>query len=433
MFKIKRLESGAQLITVPMKGTRTITVLVMFATGSKYETKDNNGISHFLEHMFFKGTKKRSNTLAISSEMDALGAEFNAFTGREYTGYWVRVDAAKIDIAMDILSDILFNSKFDSKEINREKGVIIEEINMWSDNPIMKIEDIFEGLLYGDTPAGWDTLGPKENILKFKREDFLKYFNSQYQNDNSILVAAGNINGDFQKMIEKYFSKKDASNVGMKEKERVAEKQSKPACLVQYKKTDQANFSLGVRAFDYIHKDRLAAKMLAIVLGGSMSSRLFINLRERRGLAYYIHADNESYTDSGYFSVKAGVPVTKVEESVKIILAEMKKVKKFGVDKEELRRAKDLLKGRMAIQMEASDNVAEWYARQAAMMRTVVRENRKKKEELTAPEDFLAEVEKISLADLKRVAQEIFVTKNLNLAIIGPYKDGKVFESLLKL
>jgi predicted Zn-dependent peptidase len=195
MYQLKSLDNGLRLITAPMRGTKTATILIMVKTGSKYETRDNNGISHFLEHIFFKGTQKRPNTLALSGELDEIGGVYNAFTGKEYTGFWVKTGADKIGKAADIVSDMLLGSKFDAREIEREKGVIIEEMNMYLDNPMMRIEDVFETCLYGDQPAGWDTIGVKKNILKFKREDFLEYFHRQYDRRATFVCFAGDITG----------------------------------------------------------------------------------------------------------------------------------------------------------------------------------------------------------------------------------------------
>ncbi len=292
MYNLKKLSNGLNLITIPMRGTKTATILVMVKTGSKYENKKNNGISHFLEHMFFKGTDKRPNTLAIALELDKVGGEYNAFTGKEYTGYWVKVESSQIKLALDVVSDMLINSKFEQKEIEREKGVIIEELNMCRDNPMMHIEDVFEELLYGNQPAGWDTIGTKGNILGFKRRDFIDYLTSQYGVQNVFVCVAGNLgagtrHGAFlREMVNKYFSKLQISD--FQGKQPVKEKQTKPQVKLHYKKIDQANLSLGVRAFPIGHQDEFILKITSILLGGSMSSRLFIQLRERHGVAYYV-------------------------------------------------------------------------------------------------------------------------------------------------
>lgn len=439
MYKLENLSNGLKLITAPMSGTKTATILVMVGTGSKYERRENSGISHFLEHMFFKGTTKRPTCLALSAELDSLGAEFNAFTSKEYTGYWVKVDAKKIEQAMDIVSDMLLNSKMSAVEIEREKGVIIEELNMYEDNPMMHIDDVFERCLYGDCAAGWDTIGTKKNINGFKRQDFIDYLESQYNEKNTIVCLSGKIDAKAKKKVGKYFDVAKFAKRGknFQEKEVVIEKQAKPKVMLEYKKTDQAHLCLGVRSYDYNEKDKTIAKMIGIILGGSMSSRLFINLRERHGLAYYVHAGTEVYTDSGYLAAAAGVPVDKIEKAIEIILSEYKKIKTTLVPAKELQRTKDLLSGKMAIQMESSDSLANWYGRQAVLAKTVERLKTDKKDflkdNISDPDKYLKMINKITAADIRRVARDIFVEKNLNLAVIGPFKDGGKFEDLMKI
>lgn len=438
MHDVKVLKNGLRLITVPTRGTETATILVMIGTGSKYENRKNNGISHFLEHMFFKGTKKRPNCLAITAELDGMGAEFNAFTGKEYTGYWVKSDAKKINLAMDIVSDMLLYAKIDAREIEREKGVIVEELNMYLDNPMYHIEDVFEQCLYDDTPAGWDTIGTRENILNFKRSDFLEYINSQYNPNNTTVCLVGNIKNSHIEMVKKYFSNQDFAKRGknFQEKEMVQEQQTKPKSIIKFKKTDQAHLSLGVRTYDYSNEEKTIVKMIGIILGGSMSSRLFINLRERNGLAYYVRANSEVYSDCGYLTTQAGVPVDKIDKAIKIILSEYRRLKTELVDAKELQRTKDLLNGRTAIQMEATDNLANFYSRQAVMTDTVKRMKEEKpfgdKKDLVSPKEYLGEIDHIQAGDIKRVAKKIFQNAGLNLAIIGPYKDKNKFSSLLK-
>ena len=437
MLKQTKLNNGLQLITVPMQGTKTVTMLVIVGTGSKYENKNNNGISHFLEHMLFKGTKKRPNTMAISSLLDGIGAEYNAFTGKEYTGYYVKADSRKIDIALDVVSDMFINSKLEAKEIEREKGVIIEELNMYQDNPMFYIEDVFEECLYSNTPAGWDTIGTRKNILGFKRFDFTSYFKNQYGPDNTTVLLIGNIgnNNKATKDVNKYFSSLKLKERGknFREKLEVKEKQTKPQCKLHYKKTDQAHLSLGVRTYGYEHKDKVILNLISVLLGGSMSSRLFINLRERRGLAYYVRTSSEIYTDTGYLTTQAGVPIDKIDLAIKIILNEYKKLKKILVNKEELKRTKELLRGRLAIQFEASDNLANYYARQAVLLNTVDRNEKKNKLKIKTPEEFLKAVDKITAADIKRTAGNIFINKGLNLALIGPRRKKERFVELLKI
>lgn len=189
MYNIEKTKKGLNVININQGNTNTVTVLVIVGTGSKYETKKNNGISHFVEHMVFKGAKKRKNALAITFALDAVGADFNAFTSKEYTGYWIKAEPRKLDLILDVLSDMLLHSRLDAKEINREKGVIVEELNMYLDNPMMNIDNVFEECVYGDIPAGWSTLGTRENILNFKRRDFVDYISSQYRPDNTFFLC----------------------------------------------------------------------------------------------------------------------------------------------------------------------------------------------------------------------------------------------------
>lgn len=435
MANLKELNHGLKLLTVPMKNTDTVTVLVMVATGSKYETKENNGISHFFEHMYFKGTKKRPSALLISSELDSMGAEYNAFTTKEFTGYWIKSEKKNLAKMMEITGDLLNNATLAEAEIEREKGVIIEEINMYYDNPMSYAEDIFEHCLYGNTPAGWDVLGTKENILRFKREDFTKYLHAQYGSSNIIISVAGNFKQEqAEKFTNKYFLNKNIDNWGkdFSEKLKVVEHQTKPQLIVKYKDTDQAHLCLGVRTCDYTHPDRMITKIISIILGGSMSSRLFIELRERNGLGYYVVTQNEAYTDSGYIVTRAGVRKEEIAKAIKIILGEYKKITEKLVGQKELKKYKDLLRGRLALQLETSDDLAEWYGRQSILNHSIARAGQKERKIVT-PDDYIKEIDKIGPADIKRVAKKIFVNAGLNFAVIGPYKEKNIFEKLLKI
>ena len=421
MYQQNKLDSGSNLVTVPINGTRTVTVLVLVGTGSKYENKENNGISHFLEHMFFKGTKNRPNTMDIATELDSVGASFNAFTDKECTGYWVKLNSAQKELGLDVVSDMLLNSKFAQEEIDRERGVIIEEVNMNHDNPLMYIDDLFEECLYGDTPAGWEILGPKKNINNFQRKDFLNYFKKQYGGENTVVCLAGNVDdGDARELVESYFQKIRRSQP--KSKPSVRENQKKPQVKVKYKDTDQVSLALGVRSFPVNHENEFATKIISTILGGSMSSRLFTQLRERGGLAYYVRTFYEAYSDSGYVSTQAGVPKNKLDRSIDIILKEYQRIKDEGLQEKELQRTKDLIKGRMVLQLEASDNVANWYARQAIF-----------RDRILTLKDFIKNIDKISTKDVKRAGEEIFHDQSLNLALIGPFRDKNRFTQKLKL
>ena len=410
-----------RIITVPDKNTKTAAILVLVGTGSKYETKDINGISHFLEHMLFKGTKKRSNTMKIIEPLDEIGGKYNAFTGQEYTGYWAKVDASHLDIAMDWVSDIYLNSKFEEKEINREKGTIFQEINMILDNPARYVSDVWIKLLYGDQPAGWDIIGTKNIVGNMKRDNFIDYLKNNYSAKNTIIAVAGNI--DQKKVInkiEKYF--KGINDQSVKSKLKVKEKQDKPECLIKYKETDQTHLMLGVRAYNIFHPDKYALGVLGTILGGYMSSRLFISVRERQGLAYYISASADIDTDTGSLIVNAGVDNQKVDQAIKTILDELKKITKQKISLKELKKAKDHIKGSTLIGMESSDVQASFYASQELLTNNI----------LTLEEKF-SKINKVTINDIQRVAKDIFRPENLNLALIGPFKDKKRFEKKLKI
>jgi predicted Zn-dependent peptidase len=422
MFKKIILKNGLRLVLAPMKESPSTAVLVLFGTGSKYETKKINGISHFLEHMFFKGTKKRPSALAVSEALDRVGGQFNAFTGQEMTGYWAKVAADKWEVALDWVSDILLNSKFETAEIVKEKGVIIEEINMYYDMPMRHVSSLWEELLYGDQPAGWDIAGTKEIISKLSRPQFIEYLKKQYRTKNAIVCLAGKLPSEaiVKKKVAKYFSK---LNKGQSRKKlAVIEKQNKPKSLIHFKKTDQTHLCLGVRAYDLNHPDRYALMILASMLGGMMSSRLFISVRERKGLAYYVRTNAESYTDSGYLVTQAGLNNEKVEEAVKAILKEYQLVRDKKISAAEIKKVKDNITGNLRLGMETSEEMASWLGIQELL----------RKEILTLKQVF-DKIEAVRVADLQRVAKDIFQPAKLNLALIGPFKDKKKFEKLLKI
>jgi len=421
MFKKRVLENNLRIITIPVKNTRAVTFLVFVGAGSKYETKEINGTSHFLEHMFFKGTQKRPSTLKIAETLDRIGGEYNAFTTKEATGYWAKVALKYQDIALDWISDIFLNSKLEEKEIEREKGVIIEEINMYLDTPVSYIHDLWNEALYGDQPAGWKVIGEKENILQMDRKKIVDYLKNHYSASNTIIGVAGNINPSIiEKKVKKYFE--NINKTIPQQKIKVKEKQEKPASLVYFKETDQTHLCLGVRAYDIFHPKRYALGLLATILGGNMSSRLFISVRERRGLAYYISTGANNTTDTGYLVTSAGVDHKNVEEVIKLILKEYQSFKDKLIAGEELKKAKDYLKGTMSLSLESSDSQAFFYAEQELL-----------KKEILKPEDIFKKIDGVSVNDIKKVAEDIFKPEKLNLALIGPFKEKEKFNKLLKI
>ncbi len=418
-FKKTTLKNGLRIITVPMKDTPTATVLVLVEAGSKYETKDINGLSHFLEHMCFKGTTKRPTASDIARELDSLGANFNAFTSQEFTGYYAKAQAKKLPQLIDIIADMYINPTFDSAEIEKEKGVIVEEINMYEDLPHRQVHDIFQAMLYGDQPAGWSITGPRENVRAMTRDHFVNYRNKHYVAKSTIVIAAGNINeAVVRKQIQKAFEKISATKKDAKLK--VKEQQSVPAMIIQEKKTDQMHLVLGVRSYDVFDKKLAALKVLATALGGNMSSRLFTRMREKMGVCYYVRAGSDEYTDHGIFSVSSGVDKNRLAESVTAILEECKKFITEPLSKEELQRTKDSITGSLYLGLESSDSIAEFVGVQEVL-----------KKEIKKPTDLASKIEKVTAAEVQKVARELFVNKNLNLAVIGDVKDKEGIKKIL--
>lgn len=427
MHQKTTLPNGLRVVTYPIEGTSTVTLLVVVEAGSKYETKEINGISHFLEHMFFKGTKKRPTTQAISETLDVLGGEFNAFTSKEWTGYYAKADQRHTHLLFDVISDMFLNSKFEAKELEREKGVIIEEMNMYQDTPTRYIEDLIEVLLYGkDQPAGWLIIGTKENIQSMTRQKMVDYLHAQYTARDTAVIIAGDIYGKdkeryheaMEKRVARYF--RAISEREPVEKLPVKERQKEPQVLVHYKKTDQSHLEIALRAYGAEHQDIPALSVLSTILGGNMSSRLFINIRERHGLCYYIRSSVNAHTDSGYLSIRAGVDNARFSLALQKIMKELKDVKKNGVSQKELAKAKDYLRSKLSLSLETSNDFAFWLGEQEMVHGR-----------LRSQKEILREINRVTLSDLKRVIADIFQNRKLNLAVIGPYNDKKPLLSAL--
>ncbi len=421
MFKKITLKNGLRIITVSQKSTQAVTVFVLVGTGSKYETKKISGISHFLEHMLFKGTRKRPDKLEIAETLDKIGGIYNAFTGEEYTGYFAKVGAANFDLALDWVSDIYLNSFLPEKEIKREKGVIIEEINMFYDNPMSHVELLWNKLLYGDQPAGWDIAGTKETVSKMNYQKLHDYMKKQYVASNTIFCLAGKFeHGLAIKKVKKYFS--GIKSTQPQKKVKVVEKQSKPDLILHKKSTDQTHLCLGVRAYNLAHPQKYAQEILGIILGGMMSSRLFMEVRERLGLAYYIKVDIDSNPDTGFLVARVGVENSNAEKAILRILKEYRKIAQKRVPESELKKAKDYINGKMALVLEPSDALASFYVGQELLQKEVL-----------TPKEIYDRINKVSSQDVLQVARDIFKPKNLNLALVGPLQDKDKFKKILKL
>jgi predicted Zn-dependent peptidase len=417
----KVLKNGLRVVIVPMKDNPTVTVLVLVEAGSKYETKNVNGISHFLEHMCFKGTEKRPKAVDISKELDALGSQYNAFTAQEYTGYYAKSDAKHFKKIFDIVSDIYLNSTFPEAEMQKEKGVIIEEINMYEDMPSRHVQDLVMKLLYGDTPAGWNIAGSKSNILNMKREDFVKYKSEHYLPEATTLVISGHVTErEVMTEVNKIFGKVKSGKKGKKLK--VIEHQTVPKALVSFKQTDQTHFVLGVRSQGMFSKKSAILSVLSGVLGGGMSSRLFVKLREEMGVGYYVRAYNDAYTDHGFFQISAGVDNKRIDEVLVAVLNECKKLTQELVTEEELNKVKECLIGNMKLTLESSDDIANFYGGQELLKR-----------EIKSAEEKAKELRAVTAKQIKTLAQEIFKNEKLNLALIGPFEEKKEKDRFLNI
>jgi predicted Zn-dependent peptidase len=421
-YKLKKYPSGLRLITVPIQGTESSTIFFFFEVGSRYESDNLTGAAHFIEHMMFKGTKKRLTTLSISKELDRVGAEFNAMTSKDFTGYYVKINHEKLEIGVDVLSDMLLNSVFNEKELQREKGVIIEEINMYHDNPLMYIEDRIESLIYKGNTLQREIAGEKEVFKKINRTDLLNFKNAHYHPEKTVVVVAGNVPANIESLVNKYYLrhfKKGKQNGSGFEKFVPTQKDSRVDLM--YKKTDQVQLALGFLSAGYESDKVEVTNLLSVILGGNMSSRLFIQIRERRGLAYSVCCSSSPYQDVGSVIIQAGLDKGRVDEALAVILAELFKIKKYGVSVKELNDAKEYLRGKLLLSMENSSDAAGWFGKHALLTKKVL-----------TPQEKVARLLKVRPSDIKKIAGEIFKKEMLNLAIIGPYKDKQKFLKIIE-
>lgn len=422
-FNKKTLPNGLKIITVPMPSFESATALVMVGAGSRYENSKNNGISHFLEHMAFKGTKSRPTYMEVAGLIDGIGGEFNAFTNKEYTGYYIKASKNNIEICLDLLSDMIQNSLLEPSEIEKEKGVIIEEINLYEDTPMRKIGDIYERLLYGNTPLGWDIAGEKDIIRSLKREDFTAYLESYYSPSNMTVIVAGGV--EPQKgveLVEKHFANMKPFKTGKPLK--IKEAQKKPESLIKTKKTEQAHLALGFRTVPIDSPEKFPLWVLSAVLGGGMSSRLFAEVREKRGLAYYVRSSSDQYTDAGSLVITSGVDPKRAVEAVEVIISEIADLRdgKKRIKKDELKKAKESIKGHTVLELEDSRSASIFYATQDILEKKILN-----------PSEILKKIDKVTEGEIMEVAKKYFRDKGLNLALIGDFEDKSKFEKLLKL
>ncbi|HEX2045519.1 MAG TPA: pitrilysin family protein [Gaiellaceae bacterium] len=419
-FSKTLLSNGLRVVTADMPAAKSVACFLMLAAGSRYETRETNGIAHFAEHMFFKGTENRPTAREIAGEIDAIGGEFNAFTGKEYTGYYVKCAAEHRDTALDVLVDMLRNSKFDPEEIEREKGVIVEEMNMYYDTPRDYVDGVYDELLYGDQPLGWDIIGTKETVRAATRETFLGYLDRWYRAPRMVAGIAGAVGDDLVPRLEQLLG--DVADGATGTPDPVAWDQAAPRVKLHTKQSDQAHVRIGVHSYPLDHPDRYALLLLATALGGGMSSRLFTEVRERRGLAYYIYGYNQGYTDTGTLFAQGGVDISRIDDAVATIVGEFGRIAAEPLDPDELEKARSFAKGRLVLSLEDPKGMI-LFALRDEVLEGRVRE----------PEDVLAGLDAVTREDVQRVARDVIRDERLNLALIGPFDDPERFERLLTL
>lgn len=423
-YKKTTLSNGATLVTVPMAATKAATLLVFYPVGSRYESPTLAGGSHFIEHLMFKGTKRRPDTTHISKALDAVGAEYNAFTGKDHTGYYIKIAGEHLPLACDMLSDMLTQSLFDATEMEREKNVVIEEIHMYEDNPMMHIDDLLEEVLYPGSTLGRNIAGTKETMTAMKRAELLRFRDLFYRPSKMTIVLAGKLPTNAAALVKKTFGAVKEPKLPQPKAFRplkiAAQKKEQSAVRITYKETEQVHIALGYPSFGYGDERGPALSLLGSILGGNMSSRLFIQVRERRGLCYYIRAGANPYQDIGTFMIQSGLTKERAEEGIAAILAEVRKIRDEGVTAEELANAKEYVKGKLVLNLEESNEVADWYGRQQLFQK-----------KMRTPDEKMRLLAAVKPADIQAVAKEIFRDSRLRLAVIGPFKDATPFEKLL--
>ncbi len=414
----RTLSNGIPLFVIPRTDVPSATIMVSVNVGSRYESDDIAGASHFIEHLMFKGTKRRPTSVDISRELDRFGAEYNAYTSKDTTTYYVKIDAAELPRAIDLLNDMLAHSKFEQEELDRERNVIIEEINMYDDNPASKMEDLLEGVTFAGSTLGRPIAGPREVIRSVSREALMEYHAAHYTPSRMSIAIAGNISKEAEAKIETTFEKwkKPKKEVTRSFQAFTPLPMKKNGWIAFHsKKTEQTQLGLSFHGLSARSADLPAVKLLAHILGGSMSSRLFVEVREKRGLCYFVGAGHVSFEDTGAFTITSGLDPKRVEEAVHVIWQELQKVTEEGVTASELRHAKDHIRGKMMLYFEDTSNQASWYLRQWQTFG-------KPRE----PEAALADLEAVTQAQVKVAAKCLFQPNNLYASLVGPFKAAPI-------
>jgi predicted Zn-dependent peptidase len=393
-------------------------IVVMIGGGSRLEDERLAGVSHFIEHLFFKGTQRRPSSKEIADAIEGVGGFINASTDKELTAYWTRISAEHTGLGMDVLFDILSNSKLDPADIERERTVILEELKMYQDQPQDLVQNLFEELMWPGHPLGRDIAGTQESVSRLTRDDILEYANAQYRMPHVVIGAAGGID---EAVVVEFIRPRltlpaDANGTMLP----VAPAPLESArVLVRRRRTEQAHICLGVRAYSYFHPDRYTIDLLNTILGEGMSSRLFLNIREKLGLAYDVHSFTQKHRDTGYVGVYLGVDPKKAEEAVKAVMAELRALCDREVEPDELERAKEFTKGRLRLELETTNGVASWLAYQELLLG-----------EIKTIEEEVLLVDAVSAADIQRVAREL-MRGPIQMAVVGPFAKDAGFRAAI--
>src|SRR5579864_1122298 len=406
------LAGGARLVTASMPERLSASVVLMFGAGSRLEDDRLAGVSHFIEHLYFKGTRRRPTSKEIADAIEGIGGFVNASTDKELTAYWTRVPAEHLDVGVDVLFDIVSNSRLDPADVERERMVILEELRMYQDQPQDLVQNLFEELIWPGHPLGRDIAGTEESVARLTRDDILEYADTHYRLPNLVIGVAGTVDGTSMAnaMMPRLTLPSEADG-GL---EPLAPGSlDGPRVIVRRRHTEQAHICLGTRAFSYMHPDRYALDLLNTVLGEGMSSRLFLNIRERLGLAYDVHSFTQKHRDTGYLGVYIGVDPKKAVDAVNAVMAELRSLADAEVAPEELARAKEFTKGRLRLELETTNGVAFWLTYQESLLG-----------EIKTIEDELALVDAVTAADVRRVAEEV-LRAPMQMSVIGPFnRDG---------
>jgi predicted Zn-dependent peptidase len=414
-----KLKNGATCIVIPAQDSPSVTVMAMARIGSKYENDSERGLSHFLEHMLFKGTEKYPTSAIITEKLEGVGAHYNAFTSHEFTGYYAKVARTNVELAMDIIGSMYTKPLFDSAELEKEKGVIVEEIRMYRDMPDRHVWNVYLGALHGDTPAGRSIAGTIESVRSFTQKDFQNYFKRGYGGESTIVVVSGGVDSEqARNLVEKYFS--DVPQAPAPVKVGVVEKPVAPTVVADVRETDQTHIIVGVRAFGAQDPRRFTLRVLTAALGGGMSSRLFKKLRDEMGVGYYVRAEYDSYTDHGSLAISAGVDNSRIEEVIPVILNECADFTRTLMSEAELNKVKEYIIGSSMLSLESSDAQAD-YCANALILRG----------EIESIDSIAQKIRSVSAADVQALAKELFVTHNLVMASVGRVTEERA-KPLLK-